>query len=58
MALPSKPLLDESGQHKCDANGKPRYVPLVQWRDRSLSDRFSDVAISLIREAHPRALDG
>src|SRR5262245_57231143 len=58
VSLPSKPMLDQTGQQKRDINGKPAYVPVVQWRDRNLANRFSDAAIDLIRQAHPGALDG
>jgi hypothetical protein len=57
VALPSKPVLDRDGRQKTDANGKAVYVPVVQWRDRNLADRFSEAAIELIRAAHPDALD-
>jgi hypothetical protein len=58
VALPSKSMVDQNGQQKRDPNGKPAYVPVVQWRDRDLQDRFSAAAIELIRAAHPQALDG
>ena len=58
VSLPSKPLLDQDGQHKRDVSGKLAYVPVLQWRDRGVSDRFSDAAILLILGAHPDALGG
>ena len=56
VSLPSKSAFDQDGQQKRDINGKLAYVPVVQWRDRGLSDRFSTAAIALIREANPEAL--
>ena len=53
ISFPSRPLLHQ----KRDINGKPAYASVVQWRDRGLSDRFSDATIELIRTAHPCALD-
>jgi hypothetical protein len=58
VSLPSKPVLDQTGQQKRDINGKPVYVPVVQWRDRDLQARFSAAAIELIRVAHPGGLGG
>jgi hypothetical protein len=58
VSLPGRPILDENGRHKRDLNDKLQYAPVIQWRDRDLSDRFSDAVIALIREAHPGALDG
>jgi hypothetical protein len=55
-SLPSKPQLDKDGQHKRDVNGKPAYAPILEWRDRDLSDRFSAAVIDLIRASHPEAL--
>ena len=56
-SLPSKPILDRDGAQKRDANGKPQYAPILAWRDRELSDRFSAAVIELVRAANPGALD-
>jgi DNA-binding cell septation regulator SpoVG len=56
VALPSKPVLDESGRHKRDVNGKPEYQPIGKWVSRQLSDQFSARVISLIDEQYPGAL--
>jgi hypothetical protein len=58
VSLPSKPVLDQTGQQKRAINGKPVYVPVVQWRDRDLEARLSAAAIELIRVAHPGGLGG
>jgi hypothetical protein len=55
-SLPSKPQLDKDGQHKRDVNGKPAYAPILEWRDRDLSDRFSAAVVDLIRASHPDVL--
>ncbi len=57
-ALPSKLQVDSSGRQKTDATGKALYVPVLQWRNRALSDRFSTAVVSAIRRAYPDALDG
>jgi hypothetical protein len=45
-SLPSKPLLDNCGQYKRDPNGKAMYVPVLEWRDRELSDKLSAAVCS------------
>lgn len=55
-ALPSKPQVGPDGAQRRD-NGKPLYVPILEWRDRELSNRFSNAVIELVREAEPDALD-
>jgi hypothetical protein len=47
------PVLDQEGRQKRDVNGKPQYLPFLQWRDRSLSSRFSDSTVALVLQAHP-----
>jgi hypothetical protein len=57
-ALPSRPVLDQEGRQKRDVNGKPQYLPFLQWRDRRLSSRFSDSTIALVLQAHPEFANG
>src|ERR1700704_3627436 len=54
--LPSKPVLDRDGKH-VEVNGKRQYAPILEWRDRDLSDRFSELIVGLVRQRHPDALD-
>jgi hypothetical protein len=56
--LPSKPQIDKEGRQKTDANGKPLYVAILDWRSRELRDRFSNAVVEAIRQRHPGALDG
>jgi hypothetical protein len=56
--LPAKPVLDRDGRQKNDINGKPAYTAILQWRERELSDRFSEIVIDGLRRMHPGALDG
>jgi hypothetical protein len=53
-----KPVLDETGQQKRDANGRPQYVAIAEWTTRTLSDRFSARVIELIEQQYPGALGG
>ncbi|HEY1430796.1 MAG TPA: hypothetical protein VGF39_04090 [Stellaceae bacterium] len=56
VALPGRPVLDETGRQKRDVNGKAEYQPILRWASRELSDRFSARVISLIDEQYPGAL--
>jgi hypothetical protein len=42
---------------KRDANFRPTYPPILEWKSREIADRFS-AAIGLILERCPDALDG
>jgi hypothetical protein len=55
-SLPSKPQIDKEGRQKSDVNGKRAFEPVLEWRDRGLSDRFSAAVIDLVRQAYPDAL--
>jgi hypothetical protein len=52
-ALPSKPQIDKEGRHKTDVNGKAAYVLIFEWKDRDLSDRFSQAVVALVRAEYP-----
>jgi hypothetical protein len=51
--LPSKPQIDRDGRQKTDVNGKAAYTPMLEWKDRDLSDRFSAAVVGLVRAEHP-----
>jgi hypothetical protein len=53
--LPSKPVLNHEGRH-VEVSGKKQYVPIIEWRDRDLSDRFSVAVVELVKAKHPDAL--
>jgi hypothetical protein len=55
--LPSKPILDQDGVHKTDANGKKAYAPFLAWSSKELRDRFSAAVVELVRGQYPEALD-
>jgi hypothetical protein len=50
-ALPSPPVLDQEGRQKRDVTNA-HYLPFLQWRDRSLSGRFSDSTVALVLKAN------
>jgi hypothetical protein len=63
-SLPRKPVLDRDGKSgsmlmasRSFSRYKPQFQLLIEWRDRALSDAFSDAVIDLVRQAHPGAID-
>jgi len=56
--LPSKPQHNRDGRQKIGADGKAAFAPVLEWRSREISDRFSAAVVELIRAAHPDDLDG
>ena len=49
-AMPAAPQL-ENGQHRF-LDGKGQYKRILEWRDRGLSDKFSEVVVGLVRSQH------
>jgi hypothetical protein len=54
--LPARPLL-EDGRHKLGVDGKPLYSAVLEWRDRGLTQRFSQAVVELVRLRDPEALE-
>jgi len=54
-SLPSKPLVDKDGNAQRGQDGKIRYVPMLEWPSRDVSDRFSEAVVAAIEAAHPGA---
>jgi hypothetical protein len=54
-APPAKPVLGSDGR-QVETNGKKQYVAILRWRDRAMSDRFSDRIVELVRQQYPGAL--
>ena len=55
-SLPSKPQIDgQSGAVRRDENGKIRYLPVLEWSDRTASDRFNAGLLMALEIAHPGA---
>jgi hypothetical protein len=55
-ALPAKPVVDRDGKQRPDINGKRQFAPMLEWRSRELSNRFSAAVTALIERAYPGAL--
>ena len=54
--LPTKPMIDREAHHKRDANGQRAYLAMLQWRDRSILDKFCKCVLELVRKVHPEAV--
>jgi hypothetical protein len=57
LSTPSKPLTVR-GQPMCDAQGRPRYTPVIEWMDRVAERRFTDAVLAALLAEYPDALDG
>jgi hypothetical protein len=53
--LLTAPVIDSAGRPHA-INGKRQYRPLIEWRDRTRSNRFSERVIELLLTKHPGAL--
>jgi hypothetical protein len=54
-SLPGKPLLSGDGTALRDAEGKIRYVPMLEWSSRDARDAFSAAVVEAVRAEHPGA---
>jgi hypothetical protein len=55
--LVSKPVLDSEGRPVKPDGRKGQYAAVLQWRDKDLTNRFSDTLVTLMLGDHPDALD-
>jgi hypothetical protein len=58
IALPAIKQLDAHGNPLLDANNKPRWAAVVEFRDRAAANRFRDLVLEALRRQHPTAFDG
>jgi hypothetical protein len=56
-SLPSKPQIDRSGTVRRGDNGKPLYVPVIEFVDKLTRDAFSARVIAALLEFAPAAFD-
>jgi len=56
--LPGKPLLQSDGTAKLGSNGKPTYVPVMEWNTKDAADRFSEAVIEAVEREHPHETEG
>lgn len=57
VAFPAAPQIDNGSGTVRVVDGKTQYKRIIEWRDRDLSDRFSDAAVAVIQRDKPGALD-
>jgi hypothetical protein len=55
IGLPGRPQIDREGRVRRGDNGKPAYVPTLQFTDKAVSDAFSARAIEALLENFPDA---
>jgi hypothetical protein len=58
IAPPAIRQVDSDGNPLLDANGKPKWSPIVEFCDRAAADRFRDLGLEALRRQHPTAFDG
>lgn len=56
-SLPSKPQIDRSGTVRKGDNGKPLYVPVIEFVDRATRAAFSAKVIASLLEFAPSAFE-
>ena len=56
-SLPSKPVLDRTGSVRKDDNGKPLYLPVVQFTNPATQAVFSQRVVASLLEFAPHAFD-
>lgn len=54
-SLPSKPVLDASGNAKRNDAGKVQYTPILEWADREAANRFSEAVCAAVEGEYPEA---
>jgi hypothetical protein len=57
-AMPAQRQLDADGRPRLDANDKPLFNQIIEFKDRTTSDRFSALIVTLVRREHPGDLEG
>lgn len=58
VAMPLQKQLDRDGRPRLDADGKPIFNQIVEFRDRAMADRFNAMVLELVRRERPDVLDG
>ena len=50
---PSKPMISKDGIAMKDAEGKQKYVPIVEFASKEVRERWSAGVVEAVRQAHP-----
>jgi hypothetical protein len=57
IGMPGKPQIGRDGTVRKGANGKPLYVPVLEFVDRKTRDAFSQKVIAALLEFAPAAFE-
>lgn len=57
-ALAGEPVKPMPVNVRRGTNGKPLYVPILEWADRPAATAFSHAVVAAVLAEHPDALDG
>lgn len=52
VAMPSKPQIEQDGSVRREPDGKIKYVSILEWAERAMSERFSASVIALVEDQH------
>jgi hypothetical protein len=58
IAMPAQKQFDHVGNPRFDADGKPIFNQIIEFRDHATADRFGAMVLELIRSEYTDALDG
>jgi|SRR6516165_4400315 hypothetical protein len=58
IALPSAKQFDARGVAGRDANGKPLWTPLVEFKSRPIREKFEEQVLCVLRRRHPELFAG
>jgi DNA-binding cell septation regulator SpoVG len=56
-AMPAQRQLDVDGRPRLDANNKPMFNQIIEFKDRQTADRFNAMVIALVRAEHAEDLE-
>jgi DNA-binding cell septation regulator SpoVG len=57
VAMPAQRQTDKDGRPRLDANGKPIYAQMIEFRDRATADRFGRTILDLVQRHQPEVFD-
>jgi hypothetical protein len=57
IGMPAIKQVDQDGQPQLDANGKPRWNQILEFRDQATGDKFRDLILEALWRQHPEAFD-
>ena len=52
-SMPSKPMMNSEGVAQRDDRSRIKYVPLIEWLDRTVADDFSESVVAAVEAQYP-----